>query len=81
MSRKEEILTMVGTGTDPQAVDIEGNPGVSDRLESLQININQQHNDHVSSQDSNDLAISLSPPEKKDSDGEQGDKTAVNESQ
>ncbi|KAI3926702.1 hypothetical protein MKW92_002653 [Papaver armeniacum] len=72
---------MVGNGTDPQAVEIEGNPGVSDQLKSLKINNKQQDDDYVSSQDSYDTAISLSPPEKKDDDGDQGDVSVVNESQ
>ncbi|KAI3852375.1 hypothetical protein MKX03_018855 [Papaver bracteatum] len=66
---------MVGTGSDHQAVGIEGNPaGVSDQLKSLQINNKQQHDDQVSYLDSNGMTISLSPPEKKD-------ESAVNESQ
>ncbi|XP_026404543.1 methionine aminopeptidase 2B-like [Papaver somniferum] len=71
---------MVGTGTDSQAVEVEGNAGVSDQLKSLQINNDQQGDDnHVSSQDSNGKGIS--PPERKEDDGEQGDEQAVNESQ
>ncbi|RZC71581.1 hypothetical protein C5167_034752 [Papaver somniferum] len=72
---------MEGNETDPHAVEIDGNPGVSDQLKSLQINSKQQDDDHVSSQDSYDTAISLSPPEKKDDDGDQGGVSVVNESQ
>ncbi|MCL7045311.1 hypothetical protein MKW94_000508 [Papaver nudicaule] len=73
---------MVGTGTDPQAsVEVEGNSGVSDQLKSLQINNNQQADDHGAAQNNNGTATSLSPSEKKDEDGEQGDEPAVNESQ
>ncbi|RZC75205.1 hypothetical protein C5167_050688 [Papaver somniferum] len=72
---------MEGNGTDPQSVEIDRNPGVSDQLKNLQINNKQQDDDHVSSQDSYDTAISLSPPEKKDDDGDQGDVLVVNESQ